>query len=306
MKSSGDLIGQLVLGFAPHTSAAIIGRIIGFSKANLCYAHPLWHNIKRRDCDGDEDAIMMVLDVLLNFSKDYLPGYIGSLMDVPLLLISEVDPYEVDEAQNLDVSSAYPLAFYQKTLQRADTKMVAEILDILEHRLGRQEQFEGYSFTNETHNINGGNLRSSYTSLGTMKEKLGGQLELAEKIRAVDAEEVARRVLSTHLLRDIAGNLKAFTGQKLRCKKCNAKYRRVPLSGKCSHCGGELLMTVHRKGIEKYLGLAQEVVRKYDLGPYYTQRLELIHGEIECLFKQAKITPFSQGRQIKLAEFFNR
>ena len=62
-------------------------------------------------------------------------------------------------------------------------------------------------------------------------------------------------------------------------------------------------MTVHRKGIEKYLGLAEEVVRKYDLDPYYAQRLELIRGEIEFLFRQAETIPPAQGRQIKLAEF---
>ncbi len=297
-----DLIGHLILGFAPHTSGAALGRIIGFCQPSVCYAHPLWHNVKRRDCDGDEDAIMMVLDVLLNFSRTYLPGQIGSLMDAPLLLISAVDPYEVDEAQNLDVSSFYPIAFYEKTLQHADPKVVGKILDIVEHRLGRPEQFEGYSFTHDVSDINGGNLRSSYTSLGVMSEKLRGQLELAEKIQAVDADDVARRVLSTHLLRDIAGNLKAFTGQRLRCKKCNTKYRRIPLSGKCDRCGGELTMTVYKKGIEKYLGVAEQVVEKYKLDPYYAQRLELIRSEIAFLFKEEPLTA-KQGKQIKLADF---
>jgi DNA polymerase II large subunit len=245
---------------------------------------------------------MMVLDVLLNFSRTYLPGQIGSLMDAPLLLISAVDPYEVDEAQNLDVSSFYPIAFYEKTLQHADPKVVGKILDVVEHRLGRPEQFEGYSFTHDVSDINGGNLRSSYTSLGVMSEKLRGQLELAEKIQAVDADDVARRVLSTHLLRDIAGNLKAFTGQRLRCKKCNTKYRRIPLSGKCDRCGGELTMTVHKKGIEKYLGVAEQVVEKYKLDPYYAQRLELIRREIAFLFKEEPLTA-KQGKQIKLADF---
>lgn len=135
-----------------------------------------------------------------------------------------------------------------------------------------------------------------------MSEKMKGQLELAEKIRAVDAKDVARRVLSTHLMRDIAGNLKAFTGQKLRCKKCNTKYRRIPLNGKCSRCGGELLMTVHRKGIEKYISLAEEVVKKYELDAYYEQRLDLIKGEIEYLFREVE-NPTNQGKQVKLAEF---
>jgi len=301
--SKDRILGQLILGFAPHTSAAVLGRVIGFSRTSVCYAHPLWHNIKRRDCDGDEDSIMMVLDVLLNFSKAYLPSQIGGLMDAPLLIISAVDPYEVDEAQNLDVSSCIPLEFYAETLQHTDPKAVSAMFDILERRLGKPEQFEGYHFTHETYDINEGNLRSCYSSLGAMSEKMKSQLELAEKLQAVEAKEVARRVLTTHLLRDIAGNLKAFTSQKLRCKRCNAKYRRIPLTGKCNRCGGDLIMTVHRKGIEKYLDVAAEVVKKYDLDPYYAQRLDLIRGEIEHLFSKAGATQPGERKQIKLAEF---
>jgi DNA polymerase II large subunit len=120
VRSEEELIGHLIIGFAPHTSAGVMGRVLGFTKTNVCYAHPLWHNIKRRDCDGDEDAIMLVLDVLLNFSKAYLPAQIGGMMDAPLLLISVIDPFEVDEAQNLDVASSYPLAFYETAVKEND------------------------------------------------------------------------------------------------------------------------------------------------------------------------------------------
>ncbi len=66
-----DLIGHLVIGLAPHTSGGIVGRIIGFSKVSGCYAHPFFHAAKRRNCDGDEDSIMLLLDGLLNFSKNF-------------------------------------------------------------------------------------------------------------------------------------------------------------------------------------------------------------------------------------------
>ena len=49
-----DLIGQIVIGLAPHTSGGIAGRIIGFTSAGGCYAHPFFHAAKRRNCDGDE------------------------------------------------------------------------------------------------------------------------------------------------------------------------------------------------------------------------------------------------------------
>ena len=61
-------------------------------------------------------------------------------------------------------------------------------------------------------------------------------------------------------------------------------------------------MTVYKKGIEKYLGVAEQVVEKYKLDPYYAQRLELIRSEIAFLFKEEPLTA-KQGKQIKLADF---
>ena len=47
------------------------------------YAHPLFHAAKRRNCDGDEDAIMLLMDGLLNFSREILPANRGGQMDAP-------------------------------------------------------------------------------------------------------------------------------------------------------------------------------------------------------------------------------
>jgi len=133
--------------------------------------------------------------------------------------------------------------------------------------------------------------------LGKMTDKLHSQLMLAEKIEAVDADIVAKKVLTTHFVRDIAGNLRAFTTQKFRCKACNKKFRRLPLLGKCPACGGELTLTVYRGGIEKYLPAAFNLVKKYGLSEYYAQRLSLVEEEIITLFEGKK------PRQISLAAF---
>lgn len=77
VKDKSDLIGHLVAGLAPHTSAGVLGRIVGFTKALCCYAHPYFHSAKRRNCDSDEDAVMLLLDALINFSKSYLPNTRG-------------------------------------------------------------------------------------------------------------------------------------------------------------------------------------------------------------------------------------
>ncbi|MBR9689545.1 MAG: DNA polymerase II large subunit, partial [Candidatus Altiarchaeota archaeon] len=62
LKTRDDLVGQTVIGLAPHTSAGIIARVIGFSKVRSGYAHPAWHAAKKRNCDGDEDSVILLLD----------------------------------------------------------------------------------------------------------------------------------------------------------------------------------------------------------------------------------------------------
>ena len=71
VKDKYDLIGHLIAGLAPHTSAGVLGRIVGFTKALGCYAHPYFHSAKRRNCDSDEDSVLLLLDALINFSKSY-------------------------------------------------------------------------------------------------------------------------------------------------------------------------------------------------------------------------------------------
>jgi DNA polymerase II large subunit len=284
-----DLVGQLIFGLAPHTCACILGRVIGYTDRNLVYAHPIWHSAKRRDCDGDEDAIMLALDTLINFSIQYLPAQIGGIMDAPLLMIPFVNTKEVQrQAHDFDVSATYPLEFYQKSWQKAEPRQVNSIMDTISHRLGTEAQFEGFMFTVPASNINLGNAQSSYKDLTTMIDKLNMQLSLGERLDAVDAKRVALKVINTHFMRDIAGNLRAFSTQSFRCKKCNKKFRRLPLTGHCSFCGGSLTLTVYRGNIEKYLAVAQHLVDKYGLPKYYTQRLILIKEELSLMFDNKK------------------
>ncbi len=299
VKKAEDMIGHLLFGLAPHTCACILGRMVGFTDRNVIYAHPVWHSAKRRDCDGDEDAIMLALDTLLNFSRVFLPAQIGGIMDAPILLIPFVNTKEVQrQAHDFDVSATYPIEFFRKTLEKFDARPGSAMMDVISHRLGTEAQFEGFQYTTPCTNINLGNANSSYKEFKSMIDKLHMQLELGEKIDAVDAKRVALKVLNTHFMRDIAGNMRAFSTQGFRCKSCNKKFRRLPLKGKCPYCGGKLTLTVYRGGIEKYLVAAQELVDKYGLPKYYTQRMDLIKEEIATMFdnkkpKQAKLFDFS-------------
>lgn len=293
-----DLIGHLVLGLAPHTSAAILGRIIGYSKTSACFAHPYWHAAKRRNCDGDEDSVFLLMDAFLNFSKYFLPSTRGGKMDAPLVLTTVLDPREVDEeSHNMDIVSRYPLEFYEATLRYAKPQEVEDIIETVSKRIGSEKQYYGFSFTHDTGDINKATLKSSYKTLKTMIEKVEHQLTLARKIIAVDEKDVARRVIESHFLPDLAGNLRAFSKQSFRCVNCNAKYRRVPLIGKCRRCGGKLVLTVPKGAVEKYLKVTKHLIDEYHLDDYLRQRIKILEMSISSVFeddsaKQAKIFDF--------------
>jgi DNA polymerase II large subunit len=219
-------------------------------------------------------------------------------MDAPILLIPFVNTKEVQrQAHDFDVDASYPLEFYHRTEEKSDVRAVSSIMDVISHRLGTEAQFEGFHFTTPVSNINLGNANSSYKEFKSMIEKLNMQLELGSRIDAVDVKRVALKVLTTHFIRDIAGNLRAFSTQGFRCKSCNKKFRRLPLKGKCPCCGGKLTLTVYRGGIEKYLVAAQKLVDTYGLPNYYTQRMDLIKEEIASMFDNKK------PKQSKLFDF---
>ena len=293
-----DLIGSLLMGLAPHTSAGVLCRLIGYTSASAGFGHPFFHAAKRRNCDGDEDCVMLLLDALLNFSMSYLPERRGGKMDAPLVMTTRLDPSEVDgEAHNLDLPSEYPLEFYRATLTGASPKDVEGMIDLVSKRLGTDGQYCGFSFTHDTDDIAAGPKNSAYKTLGTMVEKMDAQLALARSIRAVDERDVATRVINSHFLPDLIGNLRAFSRQKVRCVKCGAKYRRPLLSDVCPNCGGRVILTVHEGSVRKYLEVSIKVAEEFGVDDYTKQRLELIKMDIDSLFHNDK------SKQMGLADF---
>jgi len=297
LKSPKDLAGKLVTALAPHTSAAITGRIIGFSKTMGFYAHPMLHAATRRDCDGDEASVTLLMDVLLNFSRQFLPNNRGATQDAPLVLTYYLIPAEVDDMVfDLDIAKRYPLEFYEACLQYKQPWDVE--IEQLGKRLNKETQYENFGFTHDVEDMNNGIRCSAYKTLPSMEEKLKGQMELAEKIRAVDTADVARLVIEKHFIRDIKGNLRKFSQQIFRCVNCNHKYRRPPLIGKCTKCGGKIIFTISEGSIIKYLEPAISLANKYDLPPYLKQSLELTKRRVEGVFGKEK------EKQIALGQWF--
>ncbi len=292
-----ELIGHLSIGLAPHTSGGILCRIIGYTEANGAYAHPFFHASKRRNCDGDEDSLILLLDGLLNFSRSYLPNRRGGLMDAPLVLTTRLDPNEIDkEAHNIDCLREYPLELYRAAEAMKDTKEVEKLMDLVSGRIGTERQYEGFGFTHDTKDVSEGPKQSSYTTLETMEDKMNAQLLLGKKIRAVDECDVATRVIDKHFLPDMAGNLRSFSAQTVRCTKCGEKYRRVPLSGRCI-CGNNLILTVHQASVKKYLEVSKDIGKTYGLSNYTLERIEVLEMSMASLFDNDKV------RKCKLTDF---
>lgn len=297
-KKKEELTGQLIVALAPHTSAGMVGRILGFSKTQALFAHPTFHSALRRDTDGDEAGVLLLMDALLNFSREYLPNTRGArTMDIPLTITHILDPAEVDDmVYRLDVAWKYTKEFYEATTKM---KMPYEVkIPTLGEFIGTPNQYQNIGYTKEVENINEANAVSAYKILPSMMEKIEGQMRIAEKLNSVESKDIATLVLEKHLIKDIKGNLRKFATQKYRCSKCNEKYRRPPLIGFCRKCKGSLIFTVSQGSVIKYLEPSIKLSQKYEVDSYTKQTLELLRTRIKGFFgdlekKQNKLTDFT-------------
>ncbi|MFA6420238.1 MAG: DNA polymerase II large subunit, partial [archaeon] len=283
-KTKEDLIGHMVLGLAPHTSAAVNSRILGYTKSRLGFGHPYFVCAKRRNVDGDQDSLLLLMDALLNFSNKFLSTKSGGRMDAPLVFTIIINPSEVDdEVHKMESCWSFPLDLYEKSLNVCEPNIDIETV---KDRLGKDRQYSGLGFTHDTDIFDEGPKMSRYIQLKSMDEKIQRQNNLQKKIMAVNAKDALEKVMGSHFLPDIIGNARAFSRQSFRCTACNEIYRRVPLSGKCYKCNkSSIILTIHEGSVRKYLKIAQNMARQENLSSYLIQRLDMIEKEIDSVFK---------------------
>jgi DNA polymerase II large subunit len=236
-------------------------------------------------CDGDEAAMMLLLDVLINFSRKFLPSHRGGTQDAPLVLNGQINANEVDDQiLDFELVEKYPLELYEKAEQKLHSGEIS--IEMVKQRIARGEDpFIHTGFTHDTENFNFGATCSSYKTLPTMKEKVGAQMLLCQKLRSVNQGDVARLIIDRHFIRDLKGNLRKFSQQNFRCGKCNTIYRRPPLNGKCEKCGNsKLIFTIAYGSIVKYLEPALDLTKEFDVPLYVIQDLELTKKYIESIF----------------------
>ena len=248
----------------------------------------LWgEQIINTRCDGDEAAVILLMDMLLNFSKKFLPSHRGGTQDAPLVLNVKINAGEVDD-QILDfVCGDYPIELYELAEERKHSSEV-KVEKISDRLKSGKDPFTNLGFTHDCDNFNHGVLNSSYKTIPTMHEKVSEQMDLCSKIRAVDTSDVARLIIERHFIRDIRGNLRKFSQQVFRCVSCNDKFRRPPLAGKCTGCGGKIIFTISEGSIIKYMEAALNLARTYKVSSYLLENLEIVQSDIWSIFGRDK------------------
>ena len=269
-------------------------------KNTYCLTVPRTHNLYLNwiigQCDGEENGLMLMLDCLLNFSKEYLPEKRGSISDAPLAITTILDLEEVDdEVYDMDIAFKYPKEFYEKTALNIYPWEIK--IEQVSDRLKKGERYRNLGYTIETGDINEGVHITKYKEAGDMVEKVMGQLTLAKKLEGVDERLVAYKILSSHFLKDLKGNLRTFFRQTIRCSSCNSIYRRAPLVGKCLKCNGNLVLTVSEGTISKYLEVGKKIAYEFNLPEYVKEQLSLLQLQLENIFgkkaKQSSLMAFS-------------
>lgn len=206
-------------------------------------------------------------------------------MDAPLVLSIKLNPLEIDkEALNLDITGDYPLELLEMTLNYPSPSEITKYVVTVGEKIKKGEFYPECKFTDDVKTIDEGTLNSNYKTIGSMEKKLEMQLELAKKLRSVDASDLAERILRYHFIPDIMGNLNKFGSQSFRCTACNSSYRRMPLSGKCRKCGNPLIGTVHKGNITKYLESSYKISNEFEVSDYIKQRIAILRESVNSIF----------------------
>lgn len=301
IKNAGDVVTFDEVILVEHISFSASSYCLETDRAE--YQAETYHNFSTancitRNCDGDEDSVILGLDAMLNFSRHFLPSTRGGFMDAPLVLVTTLNPMEVDdEAHQVDVAWKYPLEFFEQSLTYPEPKEIIGYMDLVAGRLEHTSAYEGFGYTHETSRLVDGAEQTAYKTLGAMNEKVQAQLKLAAKLKPVDLQDVARKVIQSHFIPDLAGNMRKFGAQRFRCISCNTKYRRVPLKGVCTKCNGKILKTIAQKSVSKYLGISMRMIEKHDLGDYLKDRLAVLELSMDSMFSDDRI------KKINLSDF---
>ncbi|MFX0015638.1 MAG: hypothetical protein ACFFB2_11345 [Promethearchaeota archaeon] len=278
INSLNNITGSLIIGLSPFSMVAVIGRIIGYTDNNVTYAHPLWHILKGRNCNGDIDSITLLLDALLNFSTELIPALRGGGMDIPSI-INLSDQWEETSAYSSYDSVSMNLSFYQMLINNPlKEKLLSYKMSCLTPSLPifhTIDNISSYSFENL--------FRES-----KIVSKIETELRVLSRIRGVKAGEFVDNILENDFLPKITTSLTRFFLQPARCNTCNTTFRRVPLS-KCPVCHHQTIgLTLSEGWVLRYLQIINQLKDRFnsDISDYCLSWTDLVDLNKRLLFEK--------------------
>lgn len=231
-----DILGHLIVITAQGSDCGVLGRIVGFTQADACYTSPsLMKSIDKSNKD-DVYAIMLLMDVLINFSEKLIPERIS----VP------ASPHYIE---------AYINSSTDLTMEQSS------------HSLEPNGESKFTNLKGEKRNGISNDLNSQFTIEPIIfSERLGFNQTDKDKTRvaALDIAKIQLHVIrkSTNLDQSImTGLIKSYLIPNLKrqierygmlyiCDNCGRRYRRPPLSNSCLYCDKQIKPLISLNNIE--------------------------------------------------------
>ncbi|MFX0125919.1 MAG: hypothetical protein ACFFAE_20025 [Candidatus Hodarchaeota archaeon] len=277
INSIKNLTGSLIVGLSPFSTVAIIGRVIGFTENDVLYAHPFWHQLKTRNCNGDIDSMTLLLDVLINFSFEFIPVSRGGAMDIPSIIYLS-DEWETANNYALYDSVVTNLTFYRSLVTNP---LKEDLLSYSQSYLTSKYPFEHFN-DNISHHSYENLFRES-----KIVTKIEIILDILRLIRGIEPVEFVDGILEKDILIKITSSMDRFFLQPLRCKVCKTTFRRVPLFEKCPICHNETIgLTLSEGWVLRYFQIINQLKKKYssNISEYSRSWIELIELNKRLIF----------------------
>ena len=254
LRTFENVIGLLIVGISPTSQIGVLGRVIGYTSNNVLYAHPVWHHLKSRQCNGVSDSITLFLYVMFNFSREFISAFHGGSLDTPtivnlvdnwddLLICSKTTIFSQNLSfyQNLELKSPKPKPItYDFSLLHL-TQMIQHITtnlsDIeIENKLREQKIIDRIKIT----------------------------LDSLRTIRAVEEGVFVDNILVNDFLNKITASISRFFQQPFRCRICKRTFRRVPLGRNCPFCHKSALeLTLSKGWVLRYMQIISLLAEEY-------------------------------------------
>jgi DNA polymerase II large subunit len=254
LRTFNNVAGLIIVGISPTSQIGVIGRVIGYTKNNVLYAHPIWHLLKSRQCNGVSDSITLLLDVLVNFSREFIPAFHGGTLDTPTVL-------------NL-VDNWKDLMLYSKS----NAVMLNQVFYKNLGKISQESKLLSYNFSllnlpPITHHITE-NLSEIAIENKLREQKIVNRINIAlaslRIIRAVEEGVFVDNILVNDFLNKITTSIARFFQQPFRCKICKRTFRRVPLRKNCPYCYKNTLeLTLSKGWVLRYMQIISQLTKQY-------------------------------------------